>query len=55
MGQQKQRMTIYVSVDLYKAIHHEAVERNMTMSDLVEEAFANRAVLIRKPAKEVKP
>ena len=42
------RLTVHVPESLFKLIRHEAIERKLTLGQLVEEAFANRTVFIQR-------
>ncbi len=44
----KTRLTVYLPDDLHLAIQHEAVERRMTLSDLILEALMSRVVRIHE-------
>jgi len=46
----KIRVTIRLAKEIYRAILREAVERELSVSDLVVEALHTRAIWIEKPA-----
>lgn len=41
-------MTCYLQPTFMKALQHEALERELSLGDLVEEAFRSRPQLIKK-------
>lgn len=48
------RLTVHIPESLFKTIRHEAIERRMTLGQLVEEAFSTRVVFTHRNS-EVKP
>lgn len=51
----KARLVAYVPTEVKKALQHEAVERRMTISDIVEEALRTRMRVIHHPAPPERP